>query len=41
MKFASIIITHWAMNDERSDVMIKSIASLNEVIKYPYELLLL
>ena len=39
MKFASIIITHWAMNDERSDVMVKSIASLNEVIKYPYELI--
>lgn len=39
MKFASIIITHWAMNDERSDVMVKSIVSLVQTIKYPYELI--
>jgi glycosyltransferase involved in cell wall biosynthesis len=39
MKFASIIITHWAMNDERSTVMIKSLTSLVQTIKYPYELI--
>lgn len=39
MKFASIIITHWAMNDERSDVMVRSLLSLIETIKYPYELI--
>lgn len=39
MKFASIIITHWASNDERSTTMVKSILSLIEVIKYPYELI--
>ena len=40
MKFASIIVTHWAMNDERSDIMTKSITSLIENINYPYELII-
>jgi len=39
MKFASIIITHWAMNDARSDTMVRSIVSLIDTIKYPYELI--
>lgn len=39
MRFASIIVTHWAMDDERSTTMIKSLTSLVDVIKYPYELI--
>ncbi len=39
MKFASIIVTHWAMDDERSTTMIKSLTSLVDVINYPYELI--
>lgn len=37
-KFVSIIITHYAMNGERSEMMRASLKSLFESTNYPYEL---
>lgn len=39
-KFASIIFTHYAMNDRRSEVMITSMESLLRT-KYPFELIVI
>ncbi len=40
-KFVSIIITHWTQNNVRSAVMRKSLTSLVENTKYPYELIII
>lgn len=38
-KFCSIIITHWAQTEERSEIFKKSLNSLIENTKYPHELI--
>lgn len=39
--FVSIIMTHFAMNDERSDTMVKSVTSLFESTEYPFEFIVI
>lgn len=41
MKFASIIINHYAMNGFRSETLRKCLDSLKDKVKYPYELIVI
>ena len=40
-KFCSIIVTHHSPNEDRSNIMQRSLLSLAEVINYPYELIVI